>query len=222
MVGIIIYPKRWVTVALIRPFFWLTLGSIGWLIFTPTSYGDTRENTLLNSDQIMQKFGSYGVEVLTQSDGVRLANLYSRHDQLAICRTLAVTRFHEPTPPSLAEADSHIRQGESIGMTLKEAGWSVDKHVATECLAPAGKYFEALTAGTVPRGTDITVRVYTLRTTQGQQSVDYAAIAEAYHPAHITSESSQHCTTETWQRLSELEAEALSALLKSLDKNVPS
>ena len=222
MIGIIIYPKRWVTVALIRPFFWLTLGSIGWLIFTPTSYGDTRENTLLNSDQIMQKFGSYGVEVLSQSDGVRLANLYSQHDQLAICRTLAVTRFHEPTPSSLAEADSHIRQGESIGMTLREAGWSVDKHVATECLAPAGKYFESLTAGTVPRGTDITVRVYTLRTTQGEQSVDYAAIAEAYHPAHITSESSQHCTTETWQRLSELEAEALSALLKSLDKNVPS
>jgi len=222
LIGIIIYPKRWVTVALIRPFFWLTLGSIGWLIFTPTSYGDTRENTLLNSDQIMQKFGSYGVEVLTQSDGVRLANLYSQHDQLAICRTLAVTRFHEPTPSSLAEADSHIRQGESIGMTLKEAGWSVDKHVATECLAPAGKYFESLTAGTVPRGTEITVRVYTLRTTQGEQSVDYAAIAEAYHPAHITSESSQHCTTETWQRLSELEAEALSALLKSLDKNVPS
>ncbi len=222
MVGIIIYPKRWVTVALIRPFFWLTLGSIGWLLFTPTSYGETQETTLLNSDQIMQKFGSYGVEVLSQSDGVRLANLYSQHDQLAICRTLAVTRFHEPTPSSLAEADSHIRQGESIGMTLKEAGWSVDKHVATECLAPAGKYFEALTAGTVPRGTEITVRVYTLRTTQGQQSVDYAAIAEAYHPAHITSESSQHCTTETWQRLSELEAEALSALLKSLDKNVPS
>jgi len=222
LIGIIIYPKRWVTVALIRPFFWLTLGSIGWLIFTPTSYGDTRENTLLNSDQIMQKFGSYGVEVLSQSDGVRLANLYSQHDQLAICRTLAVTRFHEPTPSSLAEADSHIRQGESIGMTLKEAGWSVDKHVATECLAPAGKYFEALTAGTVPRGTDITVRVYTLRTTQGEQSVDYAAIAAPYHPAHITSESSQHCTTETWQRLSELEAEALSALLKSLDKNVPS
>ena len=222
MIGIIIYPKKWVTVALIRPFFWLTLGSIGWLIFTPTSYVDTRENTLLNSDQIMQKFGSYGVEVLSQSDGVRLANLYSQHDQLAICRTLAVTRFHEPTPSSLAEADSHIRQGESIGMTLKEAGWSVDKHVATECLAPAGKYFEALTAGTVPRGTDITVRVYTLRTTQGEQSVDYAAIAEAYHPAHITSEISQHCTTETWQRLSELEAEALSALLKSLDKNVPS
>ena len=222
MIGIIIYPKRWVTVALIRAFFWLTLGSIGWLIFTPTSHGETRENTLLNSDQIMQKFGSYGVEVLSQSDGVRLANLYSQHDQLAICRTLAVTRFHEPTPSSLAEADSHIRQGESIGMTLKEAGWSVDKHVATECLAPAGKYFEALTAGTVPRGTEITVRVYTLRTTQGEQSVDYAAIAEAYHPAHITSESSQHCTTETWQRLSELEAEALSALLKSLDKDVPS
>jgi len=215
-------PMRFITLDLIRPFFLLTLGSIGWVIFAPTSYGETREHTLLNSDQIMQKFGSYGVEVLAQSSSVRLANLYSQHDQFAICRTLAVTRFHEPTPSSLAEADGHIRQGKSIGLTLKAAGWSVDKHVATECLAPAGKYFEALTAGTVPEGTEITVRVYTLRTTQGEQSLDYAAIAEAYHPEHITSESSQHCTNETWQHLSQLEAEALSALLKSLDQNVSS
>ena len=46
-----------------------------------------QENSELNSDQITQKFGSYGVEVLAQTPAMRVANLYSkRRTLLRRCR----------------------------------------------------------------------------------------------------------------------------------------
>ena len=170
-----------------------------------------QENSELNSDQITQKFGSYGVEVLAQTPAMRVANLYSKHDGEKICRTLAVTRFNEPTPPALKEADSLIRSGESIGLTLRSQGWAIEKNVAAQCSIPPGPAFQAL-AGNAQFRDVLSVRVYTLTANDGEQHTDYAAIAEAYHPDHIILETAEPCAEGIWQRLSPLEIEALRSL----------
>ena len=78
----------------------------------------------MNSEKILQRFGSYRVKVLHQDEVSRVANLCSQHDGQDICRTLAVTRFAAPTPEALASADQAIRGGMSIGSTLAEASWT--------------------------------------------------------------------------------------------------
>lgn len=173
---------------------------------------EAQEYSQLNSDQIKQKFGSYGVEVLAQTEAMRVANLYSEHDGERICRTLAVTRFSEPTPPALEKADKLIRAGESIGLTLRSQGWSIEKKVAAQCAIPPGSAFQAL-SGNAPVGDALSVRVYSLTATSGDMRADYAAIAEAYHPDHITLEALGPCSDDTRQALTPLESEALSALL---------
>ena len=50
-----------------------------WAEVTPT----------LNSDAIKATFGSYGVEVISQGESTRVANLYSLSGDAKICRTLA-------------------------------------------------------------------------------------------------------------------------------------
>ncbi len=57
------------------------------------------------------------------------------------------------------------------------------------------------------------MRVYSLTATSGGVHADYAAIAEAYHPDHITLEALEPCGDATRQALTPLESEALSALL---------
>ena len=174
---------------------------------------EAQEDTQLNSDQIKRKFGSYGVEVLAQTAAMRVANLYSEHDSERVCRTLAVTRFSEPTPSALETADKLIRAGESIGLTLRSQGWSIEKKVAAQCVIPPGSAFQTL-AGNAPVGNALSVRVYSLTATSGDMRADYAAIAEAYHPDHITLEALAPCGDDTWQALTLLESEALSALLE--------
>lgn len=174
---------------------------------------EAQEDTQLNSDQIKQKFGSYGVEVLAQTEAMRVANLYSEHDGERVCRTLAVTRFSEPTPSALEKADKLIRAGESIGLTLRSQGWSIEKKVAAQCAISPGSAFLAL-SGNAPIGGALSVRVYSLTTTSGDIRADYAAIAEAYHPDHITLEAVEPCKDDIWQALTLLESEALSALLE--------
>jgi len=173
---------------------------------------EAQEDTQLNSDQIKQKFGSYGVEVLAQTEAMRVANLYSEHEGERVCRTLAVTRFSEPTPSPLERADRLIRAGESIGLTLRSQGWSIEKKVAAQCTIPPGSAFQAL-SGNAPIGGALSVRVYSLTAITGDLRADYAAIAEAYHPDHITLQALDPCGDDTWQALTLLEAEALSALL---------
>ena len=62
----------------------------------------------LNSDAIKASFGSYGVEVIDQAAGTRVANLYSGHGADKVCRTLAVTEFTQPIDPSLMRSHEEI------------------------------------------------------------------------------------------------------------------
>ena len=140
----------------------------------------------MNSEKILQRFGSYRVKVLHQDEVSRVANLCSQHDGQDICRTLAVTRFAAPTPEALASADQAIRGGMSIGSTLAEASCAISREVLAEASAPCGSGFTHHAGGTVAEGEPLYVRLYRLDAGLTADSLTpYATIAEAHHPEHL-------------------------------------
>ena len=140
----------------------------------------------MNSEQIESRFGSYHVKILRQDANSRLASLCSEHDGTDICRTLAVTRFVTPVPCSLVDADKLIRDGHSIGSTLKQLGMAISRDVIAEGTAPSGEGFVRLTGGQIDVDELLYIRVYELLAgSHGKTMVPYAIIAEAHHPEHI-------------------------------------
>ncbi len=140
----------------------------------------------MNSEQIESRFGSYRVKVLLQDANSRLASLCSEHDGKDICRTLAVTCFVTPVPDSLVDADKLIREGHSIGSTLKQAGLTISRDVVAEGTAPCGEGFAELAGGQIGIDEPLYIRVYRLLAGPlGTAMVPYAIIAEAHHPEHI-------------------------------------
>lgn len=141
----------------------------------------------MNSEKIESRFGSYRVKVLLQDANSRLASLCSEHDGKDICRTLAVTRFTTPVPDTLVDADKIIREGHSIGSTLKQAGMTMGRDVIAEGTAPCGEGFAVLAGGQIGLDELLYIRVYGLLAgPDGSAMVPYATIAEAHHPAHIS------------------------------------
>ena len=151
------------------------LVNLSWAEVTPT----------LNSDAIKATFGTYGVDVINQSESTRVANLYSLSDDAKICRTLAVTEFVLPTDPALAEAHRLIRAGGSIGATLRSAGFTINKKLLIRTETVAGDEFVSLTHGSVLLGAPLYTKVYALFAQQDGLQIPYAVIAEAYHPEHF-------------------------------------
>ena len=172
----------------------------------------------MNSERIKARFGSYHVQVLHQDSATRLASLCSRHDDTDICRTLAVTRFATPTPTPLAEADTLIRQGHSIGSTLEHAGQRISREIIAEASVPCGDAFTTLTAQTVNRGDLLSLRLYRLDAGPHPEALmPYATIAEAHHPEHVPVSAEAALVTELgtadWSADAQL---ALDALLTAL------
>ena len=81
----------------------------------------------LNSERIEDRFGSYGIEVLSHESGIRRSSLYSVDGNTRICRTYAVVRFVDESTPRVAEAHADILAGRSIGATFKSTGWHIGK-----------------------------------------------------------------------------------------------
>ena len=191
------------------------------LWFLTTLSVSAEEPSRLNSDQITQRFGSYAVEVMSQSESLRLANLYSTHDGVKICRTLALTAFQLPVAEDLMEADAAIREGASIGATLRAAGWRVVKSDAAFAIATAGQQFAELSAGTVDVGSAVAVQVYSLQVSNGETRHPYAVIAEAYHPEHIPAghdwQQAARPIEQVIESVPTTQKEALSALASALN-----
>ena len=166
----------------------------------------------MNSDHIRLRFGSYGVEVITQNSQQRLANLYSDHVSGRVCRTLALTHFLLPLAAELEQSDALIRNGASIGATLRADDWQLSKSDLSLGYAHCGQHFERLTSGEVQRGTPIAVQVYALSAARNNARYAYAIIAEAFHPDHVVKESHSEAIDQLHERLGEPLAVALGQL----------
>ena len=181
------------------------LVNLSWAEVTPT----------LNSDAIKATFGSYGVEVISQSDSTRVANLYSLSGDAKICRTLAVTEFVFPMDPALLEAHRLIRAGDSIGATLRSAGFNINKQLLIKTETAAGDEFVSLTHGSVLVGAPLYTKVYALFAQQGGRQIPYAVIAEAYHPEHFPPAQEEFSEEPSLQQAAD---RALMALRATIDQ----
>ena len=144
------------------------------------------EPELLNSERIESRYGNFGIEVVSQIDGVRRSQLYSTADGDRTCRTYAIARFTSEPPPDIAVEHRQIASGASIGATFKASGWRVfketrlidgvildrDPHGIYSCMQVEG-------------APSLAVHVYRLLLNKDGQVVDYATIIELHHPDYL-------------------------------------
>ena len=140
----------------------------------------------LNSDQILARYGSYGVEVLIETSDVRVANLYSGAGENRTCRTYAVTRYSVPIASELASAHEAIVAGQSIGATLRSKGWVITKRGLHVGQLETAKLPERVLALMKTHANLLAIYEYELLASKGARQLSYATIAEIYHPDYLS------------------------------------
>jgi hypothetical protein len=139
--------------------------------------------TVLNSDMIRARFGSYGVEILHGTEQQRISSLYSDEQGYRITRTFAVVDFAAPLPVALAAAHARISNGGSIGETFRSTGWGIEKHHIF-----IGEINVGTTHARIGQLMDIQLpqplatHVYIFVVTKDERSLSYATITEGHHP----------------------------------------
>ncbi len=143
------------------------------------------DRELLNSERIAAAFGSYGIEVLEQTDGSRVSNLYSGAGDEKICRTFAAVRYQPMMDPRVSAEHAAIVGGGSIGAVFIAAGWEVRKtHLRySETWAPA----RVASLMRIAEGTPLATHIYALDVAKGGQVIEYATLVEIHHPDYLTS-----------------------------------
>jgi hypothetical protein len=152
--------------------------------FTLAAAAQTTPRELLNSERIAAAFGSYGVAVLEQSDGVRVSNLFSGADEQRTCRTLAVVRYADPIDPSLSAEHAAILAGGSIGAVFAANGWEVRKsHLYYGERSASAKLASLMHIGI---GAPLAEHAYVLDVVKDGRAIEYAALVEIHHPDYLT------------------------------------
>lgn len=147
------------------------------------SYEELRP--LLNSERIERVFGSYGIEVL-EREPIRVSNLYSYKDGKRVCRTLAIVTFFDSIPEELSVPYQEIKQGSSLGATLKKAGWKVEKRHEHFGEITAGDRFRELAALEADSNDkSYALHIYTLWVEKNGENHPFSNIAEMHHPQYL-------------------------------------
>lgn len=141
----------------------------------------------LNSERIERLFGNYHIDALEQSSQLRIANLYSIKDELAISRTLAIVRYKLPVAKPLRGAHQEIVSGASIGAILQGNGWKIRKinlHMGEFNATAKARRVASLMRITLP--TALAFHVYQLHAVGQAGEFEYATIIELHHPDYLT------------------------------------
>lgn len=139
---------------------------------------------ILNSERIEQTFGSYGVEVLFNGDGLRLSNLYSDDGSGRVMRTFAIVSLPSRIEPVFATEHRAILDGGSIGATLQAAGWRVIKR---NLVIDAGPVPPALAERMgIDASSEVAAHAYRLEIERDGQRYDYATLIELHHPDYLS------------------------------------
>ncbi len=144
------------------------------------------EPELLNSERIKQRFGSFGLDVLHSSNGLRRASLYSNEDGRKLCRTYGIVRFDNVPDTVIGDEHAQILAGSSIGSTFKANGWTIYKETrfVGELQIPA-KADEVLQLMAVGENELLAMHVYRLLLKKDEQTIEYATIIELHHPKYL-------------------------------------
>ena len=177
------------------------------------------EPELLNSERIEQRFGSYGIEVLSHDQGVRRSSLFSIEDGAKVCRTYAVVQFKDEATPRVAAAHADVLAGESIGATFKSSGWEISKitlYIGSLSIPDSNHPIAMLMH--LDEGRELAVHAYQLVLSKGDQTIDYAMIAETHHPDYLKVDELASLYGEKWQlAMNASEIRKLSTLIMDID-----
>lgn len=148
-----------------------------------SSQADRRSRPMGNSERIRRKFGSYGIEVLENSPGLRVSSLYSTHDGRIINRTFAVVAYPDNVEPAFKHEHEAIISGQSIGIVFENNGWLIDKHhlYFGEINRPRGHASDSTSPCNASTSRSA-VHVYELVVRKAGAEYQYAFIAEVHHP----------------------------------------
>ncbi|WP_163834047.1 hypothetical protein [Spartinivicinus ruber] len=142
---------------------------------------------LLNSERIKLKFGSYWIDVLQNSEKVRVSNLYSEKGNKKTTRTLAVVVYPGIIAPQFKAEHQQIVAGGSIGATFKQSGWKINKqHNYFGEIATSKNLSQLYTLMGNIKPTQLAVHIYQLNVTKQGKQYHYATIAEVHHPDYLT------------------------------------
>lgn len=173
----------------------------------------------LNSERIKERFGSYGIEVLSHESGIRRSSLYSIDADSKICRTYAVVRFVDESTPRVAAAHADILAGRSIGATFKSTGWHIGKvtlHVGSISLDDSEHEIGDLMQ--INGAAELGVHAYQLVLEKNSQTIDYATIVETYHPDYLSLPELEKLYGDSIEtQLNDEELRKLSTLIMDID-----
>lgn len=165
----------------------------------------------LNSDRIEYFFGSYGVDPLDIDSPAfpfsRIANLHSLNQGKKIMRTLAVVDYFQPQNPSLNTVHREIVEGKSIGIALREHGWTIHKNaVYFGSISLSPNVMEWMDENEVTEGA---VHFYRLEVSKDNQDpIPYCTILEVHSPQYLTQEWLQALYADQYARFSHQSKEA--------------
>ncbi len=145
------------------------------------------ESERLNSERIAERFGNYGIDVISSEPGLRRSNLYSSENGEPTCRTYAVVRFVDEPDTIIVREHSQILAGKSIGAIFKASGWTIFKetlHIGNAALDDAAHPVAILMR--LDHGADVAIHVYRLLLEKGERAIDYATLIELHHPDYLS------------------------------------
>jgi len=141
---------------------------------------------LLNSERIRQQFGSYGIDVVSESEHLRVSNLYSVENGRKVTRTVAVVIYPQTIPGPVRAEHAEIKDGHSVGEVFKHHGWRIDKQNIYLGEVPASSEFSGVYASMGGTGEKrLAVHIYRLSVSKGSLRYDYALIAEIHQPDYL-------------------------------------
>ncbi len=158
------------------------------LLFILLSCNNNTEskNTLLNSERIEQKFGSYGIDIVQSDNQSRVSFLYSLdpdNKNKKNYHTLAIVKFKETRKVSIIH--EKILNGDSIGKSFKKEGWEIDKtnHQMMVISNPDKLLFKSW----LPKISDekLALHYYELNVKTENYYYLYAKILEIHHPEYL-------------------------------------
>jgi hypothetical protein len=181
----------------------------------------------LNSDRIEYFFGSYGVDPLDIDSLAfpfsRIANLHSLNHGKKIMRTLAVVDYFQPQNPSLCTVHREIVAGKSIGIALREDGWTIHKNaVYFGSISLSPNVMEWMDENNVAEGA---AHFYRLEVSKAnQEPIPYCTILEIHSPQYLTQEWLQALYADQYALFSQesKESSELIARLVLLMQDFPS
>lgn len=145
------------------------------------------ESEVLNSERIEARFGSYGIDIISDRDGQRLTSLYSGSDRDRVCRTFASVRRQARSGGSIDAEQADIAAGRSIGARFRESGWSVAKRTLYTGAVPVGRLIaEVRRRMCLAEDASVAVHAYQLVLGRERHTIDYATIIEAHHPDYLS------------------------------------